>query len=902
MPKRIVLLSDGTGNSASKVWKSNVWRVFESLDLRGNDQVAFYDDGVGTSSFKPLAILGGVFGWGLKRNVLDIYKFLCANYEPDCEIFGFGFSRGAFTIRVVIGLVLNQGLVRGQTDAEIYQKAKMAYRAYRAEKFHTVWRLEWLLRKLRDLFLYIVGIRYQKSDNQPVESIEFLGLWDTVAAYGLPIDEMSRGVSQWIWPLELPDRSFNLKIQRACHALSLDDERTTFHPVLWNEKGVPEGQLSQVWFAGVHSNVGGGYPDDSLAYIPLYWIMTEAQSRGLRFKTVPNNPTNPDPDMMVYAEWRRDKDGRLYDSRNGLGGYYRYGPRKIADLSHMRFSLRKDDFVENRRPTIHETAITRAQQGAHRYAPIGIPQTYDVLTDGGVQPQSNFESPGRASERCEAQEQIWNYVWRRRFIYFVTVFASLYVAIYPFSQTIPSSGEFSTGLTLVSGTIRAVGQVLPSAVSLWVDAYARDPSHFLLLGFLVVLLIRLGVKLGGKIEDRMEHVWRETQPPPRSKLDFLLGSIGAALALYAIMNAHLPEWLRLSQDAQDFLNTHISTPVKIILIAMLLALLVPARLVYHLRSWWIYKNSIRGLKLYALPFGFAFSFLGLAVLFGSHLAFSVEEANGFVCKQSRNITLALANPKKRVTDQGLGVCLSAGIASCKEGVPPTCSNGREVFCGDNQTAVCEKKQKANCDDNNENCSYLMPVCGVQEPPQPGKSLSYRVIAPATCPAACEVGPIGITRKILDIGRVCHGTGIWLEEGQKYLVTVSPPNPGDPDYHDTAWTDRSIIVSTRGMETSALSPGLRLIELLKWPLKRHLFVDPFKVVARVGPVGSDERVLEPDDDPKSNKLNVVVTPKRSGELFLYVNESVWALPMFRDYFYKDNSGKATIAVQRPRQSN
>jgi uncharacterized protein (DUF2235 family) len=62
-PKRIILLSDGTGNSASKVWKSNVWRVFESLDLRGDEQVAFYDDGVGTSSFKPLAILGGAFGW-----------------------------------------------------------------------------------------------------------------------------------------------------------------------------------------------------------------------------------------------------------------------------------------------------------------------------------------------------------------------------------------------------------------------------------------------------------------------------------------------------------------------------------------------------------------------------------------------------------------------------------------------------------------------------------------------------------------------------------------------------------------------------------------------------------------------------------------------------------------------
>jgi uncharacterized protein (DUF2235 family) len=97
-PKNIILLSDGTGNAANKVWKSNVWRVFESLDLRGDTQIAFYDDGVGTSSFKPLAILGGAFGWGLKRNVLDIYKFLCVNYKAGDKIYGFGFSRGAFTI------------------------------------------------------------------------------------------------------------------------------------------------------------------------------------------------------------------------------------------------------------------------------------------------------------------------------------------------------------------------------------------------------------------------------------------------------------------------------------------------------------------------------------------------------------------------------------------------------------------------------------------------------------------------------------------------------------------------------------------------------------------------------------------------------------------------------------
>src|SRR6476660_437745 len=85
MRKRIIVLSDGTGNSAAKVWRTNVWRIFESLDLKQSDQIAIYDDGVGTSSFKPMALLGGAFGIGLKRNVLGLYKFLCRSYKSAAD-------------------------------------------------------------------------------------------------------------------------------------------------------------------------------------------------------------------------------------------------------------------------------------------------------------------------------------------------------------------------------------------------------------------------------------------------------------------------------------------------------------------------------------------------------------------------------------------------------------------------------------------------------------------------------------------------------------------------------------------------------------------------------------------------------------------------------------------------
>ena len=321
MGRKIILLSDGTGNSAAKVWRTNVWRVFESLDLSGSDQIAAYDDGVGTSSFKPAAVLGGAFGFGLKRNVLDLYKFACRNHRgDDDEIYGFGFSRGAFTMRIVIGLILEQGLIRARSEAELDSKAIAAYRDFRRRNFHTVWIFpEAIARWLRDL---VVGTKYSKDDNYHDAKIQFLGLWDTVAAYGMPVEEMTRGISQWLFPLLLPRCDLNKRVARACHALSIDDERTTFHPTLWDESDeeplkpradgkryLADERISQVWFAGVHSNVGGGYPDNSLAQIPLIWIMSEAANAGLRFKSRPE----ASPQTLGHPQTAEDKDGRIYD-------------------------------------------------------------------------------------------------------------------------------------------------------------------------------------------------------------------------------------------------------------------------------------------------------------------------------------------------------------------------------------------------------------------------------------------------------------------------------------------------------------------------------------------------------------------------------------------------------------
>jgi uncharacterized protein (DUF2235 family) len=886
--KSIILLSDGTGNSASQVWKSNVWRVFESLDLRGSDQVAFYDDGVGTSSFKPLAILGGAFGWGLKRNVLDIYKFLCLNYNPGDRIYGFGFSRGAFTMRVVIGLVLSQGLVTGATDAEVYRKARMAYRAYRSEKFHTILRIETIFRLIRDLFFFILGMRYDKSANRQVASIAFLGLWDTVAAYGLPVDEMTRGVSQWILPLELPNRTFDARIKRARHALSLDDERTTFHPVLWNERNVSPEALTQVWFAGVHSNVGGGYPDDSLAHIPLYWIMTEAQAQGLKFKTVPNKPNNPDPDMLVFAQWRRDKDGRLYDSRNGLGGYYRYGPRKIEDLSKMRFSLRKDDAVDNNPPIVHETTLQRAMTGAHRYAPIGIPRSYQVMTDTGVRPQIDYESESDTDQRCEAQAFIWNQVWRRRLIYFTTVFASAYLALYPLVVTTDSSGEFRTRLTLVSSAIRALNAVLPSSLSLWIEAYARDPSHFVVLGSLVVLLTWLGVRLRIKIEERMERIWRRSGPNEMTGEETWLRLLGLMLALLAIFHNLLPShW-----PGQAFLDSHINGWVKSILVATIVALFLPPWLVFHLRSGWLYRRTVRAIKLYILPAFFAFSFLVLAFFLASHLTFTVRDSFGAVCRESG-------------VNEGLSACLQASVATCggPNNLVPMCSQGRGVSCGEEgASATCEKRVNKECDPNHADCNYWVPVCRASASAPSGRTTAS--VPPASgfaiCPSACEVRPnandsaLQHPDNILNIKSVCKPTGIFVEQGLKYRIAIKAP----PQHSKSPWKNGDIVVSPRGADPATISFVDRIRQAVYWPLKRHLFVQPFKVVARVGSTGNDETILEPDDNIKSNDIDAVITPRRDGELFLYVNDSIWPLEgMGGSRFYDRHEGEATIEVRQ-----
>src|SRR5262245_15011316 len=295
MPKRIVVFSDGTGNSAARLQKSNVWRLYQALE-KTPEQIAYYDDGVGTSSFKPLAILGGAVGYGLARNVRGLYAFLCRNYEPGDEIYAFGFSRGAFTIRILGGLIAARG-IENPAGVDLKDHVKEQWLLYRKKYW-------WF------------GLS-RKIDPVPHDvTIKFMGLWDTVDAYGFPVEEMRIAWDLFVLPLSMRDRELSPKVLDAYHALSIDDERQTFHPVLWTEKSqnparyVGDERITQVWFAGVHSNLGGGYPDDSLAHVSLVWIMDQAKRRGLVLNK----------SYEEFAREEADAFGRIYNPRGGLSG------------------------------------------------------------------------------------------------------------------------------------------------------------------------------------------------------------------------------------------------------------------------------------------------------------------------------------------------------------------------------------------------------------------------------------------------------------------------------------------------------------------------------------------------------------------------------------------------------
>jgi len=370
MAKNLVVCSDGTGNRDIEGRGTNVFKLFEAVDTNGHrsdpqlvPQVAFYDDGVGSSNFLPLKLIGGAFGYGLGRNVRQLYKELVRVYDPGDQIYLFGFSRGAFTARSLAGFITNRGLLNPRqlsTPQRLNQAVRYEYRQYR-KCYRPV-----LVEKIAGKAPRESAERYEKyaTPVAPDTWIRFVGVWDTVDAVGLPL-HLGDLVNTFVYRFKFPDYKLSPQVREAYHALSIDDQRQVFAPLLWKEGGEKVGRITQVWFAGVHSNVGGGYPKQGMSLVSLDWMMEQASRADLRFLS---------RDRETYSR-HANVDDKLYDPRAGVGVLYRWKPRDIGRL------CREHQVT----PAVHMSAIERVAHGTEDYAPGNLPNDV-VLVNTAASP------------------------------------------------------------------------------------------------------------------------------------------------------------------------------------------------------------------------------------------------------------------------------------------------------------------------------------------------------------------------------------------------------------------------------------------------------------------------------------------------------------------------------------
>ena len=277
MPRRLVVCCDGTWDVPDSVSHgvaapTNVAKLALALaTTESGDQELFYEAGVGTTPDER--ILGGAFGYGLSRNVRSCYRFLAQKYEPGDELFLFGFSRGAYTARSLAGLIRNCGILQKEHVDQV-DEAFAFYRDRTSQTHPSA----------------LASQIFRKMYAHPQDEIHFIGVWDTVGALGIPAELpgwewLSHHLHRWEEQWGFHDTRLSSHVRYAYHALAIDEEREPFRPTLWDQDPTAQGQtLEQVWFAGVHTEVGGGAADPSLSDIALLWMVGKARDRGLQFE------------------------------------------------------------------------------------------------------------------------------------------------------------------------------------------------------------------------------------------------------------------------------------------------------------------------------------------------------------------------------------------------------------------------------------------------------------------------------------------------------------------------------------------------------------------------------------------------------------------------------------------
>jgi uncharacterized protein (DUF2235 family) len=302
MVKRLVFCFDGTWNRLDSPHSTNVLITAESvLPLAGDGtaQLIFYDEGVGTEKSERLR--GGIFGRGLVKNLADAYRFLVFNYSPGDEIYVFGFSRGAYTARSFVGLVNACGVIL-RSKASIIDFAIELYKKRPDDKNPDEVKYYeeelWTFRNTNSP--YVVrsdeeAARRAKITGRtdyPRLQINYLGVWDTVGALGIPARYA------WFSWINRKHRFHNVRlssfVQSARHAVATDERRLDFAPSIWenlDEMNALAGSSSEAdntpyqekWFSGVHSAIGGGGDRRGLSDLALEWVLTGARLAGLVF-------------------------------------------------------------------------------------------------------------------------------------------------------------------------------------------------------------------------------------------------------------------------------------------------------------------------------------------------------------------------------------------------------------------------------------------------------------------------------------------------------------------------------------------------------------------------------------------------------------------------------------------
>jgi uncharacterized protein (DUF2235 family) len=274
-PKNLVICLDGTGNQVKAKGNTNVVRLYEMLDLSDPArQIAYYDPGVGTFSaagaWTPLGrrlsrLLGLAFGSGMRTNLAEAYTYLMGHYEPGDRIHVFGFSRGAYTARALVGMLKAVGLMRpGMENLVPY-----AVSVYARNKDWT--RQDW------DQLHHFAGAFSNAVEGRVGISVAYLGIWDSVKAAGV-----LRWNLRWPYTRQIPN------VAHVRHAVSVDEKRRPYREYLvtpGDGRRPAPGLVEQVWFAGVHSDVGGTFDDDPrTATVALKWIVDGALDAGVLLK------------------------------------------------------------------------------------------------------------------------------------------------------------------------------------------------------------------------------------------------------------------------------------------------------------------------------------------------------------------------------------------------------------------------------------------------------------------------------------------------------------------------------------------------------------------------------------------------------------------------------------------